>query len=98
MLVDEEEGAGGTEEVMERPLKRKKRYKVSTTIEVSYEEAPCTEILIGLSTGVRARKGSGEATFPSMNKFVDLARIGLDGEPKMECSRALTIFIQGLCN
>lgn len=39
VLLDEDENVEGTERAINRPLKKRRRQKVSTTVEVSSEEA-----------------------------------------------------------
>lgn len=96
VLIDEAKGAKSAEKAVERLLKRKRRQVVSTTVEVFSKEAPSVKPSVGPSTEVGARASSKKATSLSMNKIVDLARIGLDGGPGMEAFRALTTLSKAL--
>lgn len=96
VLINENKCTRGTEEAVERILKRKRRQEVPAIVKVSSEEAPSAETLTSPLTKVRAKEGYGEASSPFMNKIIDLAWINLEGEPRMECLRVLTILFMAL--
>lgn len=68
MILDEDEDTEGTKEATDRPLKKRKRQKVSTTIELSSKEgAQSVKALADPLARVKAGEGSREVIFSSLD-------------------------------
>lgn len=96
MILDEDEDAEGAKGATDKPLKRRKRQKVFSTIEVSSEGTQSVEASTTPSIRMEARKGSRDAASSCLSQIAELVQVGFTKEFGRECLKGLTLLSKAL--